>query len=419
MILRARSYLLLIFSLLSFTAFTQENYQEGYIVRSVADTVRGQIDFRDWAINPGHIAFENGQGSKTVYSPEDITCFAVGGSIYRTYTVKLYPYAKDASMLADTYSTAAPHDSTVFLRFVTGGKMNLYCYLDREDITYLFIQQRGQQPEPLQLRTSAVDNSDGTTLMSTQEIYKGQLGVLMGDCPATAKRIKNLTYTEQAMEKLIFSYNNCGKDTVEHQNAGGFNGQAVHIMPLAGFVHTSLRGGGSLDQGMEWPGYNTVSGGVGILAILPRARQQFAFFADLLYRHLNVRSNALNEGYGNSETLQFNYNQAQLDILFRYRYPTGSRFRPFVNLGVSNTLIFSNKSNLDYYDPSTNSHIIDPPFFVEGGMKNYSVGIVSGIGVEAGRFNVEARLETTDGLSTVTSENVTPTNFYLLVGFSF
>jgi hypothetical protein len=221
------------------------------------------------------------------------------------------------------------------------------------------------------------------------------------------------------MEKLVFSYNNCGKDTIEHQSAGGFNGKAVHIMPLAGFVHTSLRSGGSLDQGMEWPGYNTFSGGVGLLAILPRARQQFAFFADLLYNHLNAQRNALKEGYGNTETLQFNYSRAQLDVLFRYRYPTGSRIRPFVNLGVSNTLIFSNKSNLDVYDAGSNTHFIDAPFFTEGGMKNYMMGIVGGIGIEAGRFNVEARLETTDGLSSVNGENVTPTNFYLLFGFSF
>jgi len=418
MTLTARPYLSLIFTLLSFTAFTQENYQAGYIVRSGADTVRGRIDFRDWAINPGHINFENRQGSRTVYSPQEITCFFVGGSIYRSYMVKLYAYAKDASMLTDTYSNAAPHDSTVFLRLVTGGKMNLYCYLDREDITYLFIQKQGTNPEQLQIRTSAVDNN-GITLMSTQEIYKGQLSISMGDCPATARHIGNVAYTEQAMEKLVFSYNNCGKDTVEHQSAGGFNGNAVHIMPLAGFVHTSLRSGGSLDQGMAWPSYNTVSGGAGILAILPRSRQQYAFFVDLLYRHLNVRSNALSEGYGNSETLQFNYSQAQLDFLFRYRYPTGSRVRPFVNLGLSNTLIFSNKSNLDFYDPSTNTHTIDAPFFTEGGMKSYMVGIVGGLGIEAGRFNAEARLETTDGLSSVEGENVTPTIFYLLVGFSF
>jgi len=108
-----------------------------------------------------------------------------------------------------------------------------------------------------------------------------------------------------------------------------------------------------------------------------------------------------------------------LDFLFRYRYPTGSRVRPFVNLGLSNTLIFSNKSNLDFYDPSTNTHTIDAPFFTEGGMKSYMVGIVGGLGIEAGRFNAEARLETTDGLSSVEGENVTPTIFYLLVGFSF
>ncbi len=404
--------------LLSLTATAQENYQDGYVVFSGKDTVKGRIDFREWTINPNQIAFEDARsGKKTQYSPNDLSAFAVSGDVYRTYLVKIFPYARDASQVTDEYATAAPHDSTVFLRLVTGGKLNLYSYFDASNINYFFVQRPGTVPEQLQIRTSATTDNNGQPSMATQDLYKGQLAGMLTDCPAVVRKAAHVGYSENALHRLIFAYNNCGKDTVEGAPADAEHGKAVRLVPMIGGFHTSLHVTGDFYSGINWPGYSSVTGGVGVLGILPRSRQQFSLFADVLYSHFNSLGSTVDKGYGLYQFAQLTYDQAQLDLMFRYRYPTMSHIRPFVNIGFSNSLIFNNKSFQEYYEagePTTKQ----PIYGSSGSLKSSLTAFLGGVGVEVRRFSIEARIYKTDGLSNITGNNFTPTSYVLLVGFS-
>jgi hypothetical protein len=396
----------------------QENFQDGYIVLSHQDTVRGQIDFRDWVASPRQISFRDlSGGKKTTYLPEALTAFFVNGEVYRSYTVRVTPYTREASQAAEDV-VAAPYDSTLFLRLVTGGKLSLYFY-QGSDITYFFIQRQAAIPEQLLISTTEVKNN-GLNSIVTEELYKNQLTGWLADCPATARRAAGAVYTEHSLHKLIFAYNNCGKDTVERRETGAPQGKAVSFMPLLGYFHSSLHVTGSLyESRMSWPSDNSVTGGVGMQLVLPRARQKFAFFMDVLYRHYKSQGSVLVVDNGLTEQGVFDYDQVQVDFQFRYRFPTAGRVRPFLNIGASGTTLFNNKSYQDQHDVITDQHTLLPMFGFSGDMKTSQFGLIGGGGIQAGRFSLEARIEKSDGLSSVNEASATLTNFYLLAGFSF
>jgi hypothetical protein len=67
------------------TAFCQENYLKGYIVRLTGDTLHGFIDYRNWDRNPDKISFkEIPNAENAIYTPLTIKAFGVRDEIYKS-----------------------------------------------------------------------------------------------------------------------------------------------------------------------------------------------------------------------------------------------------------------------------------------------------------------------------------------------
>jgi len=408
---------------LSLSAIAQENYKDGYIVRSDRDTVRGQIDFRDWLVNPAKISFLNSQtGKSESYQAEDLSAFSVNGDVYRSFKVHINPFSLDPVVTTSDSWNGDAYDSTVFLRLIIGGKLSLYYYKDHRDLTYFFVQGQGAVqgeggvPEQLRIRNQVIDK-DGQRMVMKDEFYRGQLAVRLADCGKMTDRLGSLAYTESALRKLIFNYNNCGKDTAEQLVREDSHHRSVSFSPLLGYFHSSFRLKGALTAArMSWPSYSGLTGGVGMQVLLPRQRGQFALITDLIFSHFSSRSSTYYVNNFYSETGVLDYNMLKLDIQFRYLYPTGG-VRPFLNLGFSNSMIINNKSYQNEHNTALSEDEHDPPFGISGAMNSYQIGFIGGAGVLAGRLSVEARFERTTGLVDVASGSSPIVSWNLLVGF--
>src|SRR3979490_551931 len=122
-----KTILLIVVAFLPFSVSGQENFKDGYIVHFDKDTVRGQIDFRDWMVNPSKITFLNLQtGKREPYQPEDLSSFFANGEIYRSFKVHINPFSLDPVVTIGNNGNGDAYDSTVFLRLIVGGKINLY-----------------------------------------------------------------------------------------------------------------------------------------------------------------------------------------------------------------------------------------------------------------------------------------------------
>jgi hypothetical protein len=418
-----RTSCLLLSICLSLAAAAQGNYLDGYIVLPQNDTVRGQIDYREWYYNPEQISFRDGKtGKKSLFQPGDITAFFTGGETYESFKVTIHPYTLNTEKLTNNFQDQ-PYDSTVFLRLLTAGQLSLYYYHSHDEVEYFFTRRLNEPPVQLRIKTSLVDNN-GVKAMDREDLYIDQLRLLVIECPALSGRVSHVAYGEKDLRKLIFGYNNCGKDTVERKEGGAKSGKLVRFIPLAGYYRSSVHTAGTYQEAgsLTWPAYSSLTAGIGVQLVLPRTREQFSCFTDLLYSHFSSKTSPYAVNSATVETGYMAYNQVQLDILFRYQLPTG-KLRPFVNGGISNIILFNNNSYVISQEGGVNGNtrtsLFDGLNSTGPGPSPYEFGLTGGAGFSVGRFSLEARVQKPEGITGTMDAYTSVTNFFLLAGFSF
>ena len=133
------AWICLIFSL---STAAQRNFQPGYVVLRSGDTLRGQIDFREWGVSPRNIIFQRTQaGPNTIYAPSDLLSFSVAGEMYAGYTVRIYPLSLDPVVVVSEGFSSTPYEKSIFMRMIAGGMLNLYYFKDSTSTEYYFFSQ--------------------------------------------------------------------------------------------------------------------------------------------------------------------------------------------------------------------------------------------------------------------------------------
>jgi hypothetical protein len=421
MTLHLRSGLLLLLSCLFILSSgkAQSNFRNGYIVLQNKDTLRGKIDFREWDITPKNIVFlDTNSGKRSTYDANQLSAFQAAGESYHSFSVRIFPYSLDPVTVINEKFNTDPYDKVVFLRWITGGRLNLYLYKDSASVSYYFaVDATGHAAQLRIISRSATEK--GETGAVFDNVYKNQLVGLMADCEAVAGKIDRTSYTETPLRKLFFAYNNCGKDTVERKEKD--SGRHVLFLPMIGYANTRARFNSPLYLvgKFSFPAYSTFTGGVGVLFVLPRNQGRFSILTDVLYQHIHSQSNVYRENYFQTDNGVLNYNTWDLDIQFRYRFPTG-KVRPFIQAGLANSFIAGNKSQQNTIDAGSgtagNTTMSEP--LLGNSLKSYSPGWVAGAGIQAGRFSLEARIMKSPGMSDLSQIGSSVTNFYFLAAFA-
>src|SRR6478609_5778328 len=88
-----RLALIVMFLVVNQCMYAQKNFVQGLVVLNNGDTLRGQIDYRNWEVNPLNIQFQDNGGIKK-FSPEDLAGFEIQNEdiyISRTITKDMRP----------------------------------------------------------------------------------------------------------------------------------------------------------------------------------------------------------------------------------------------------------------------------------------------------------------------------------------
>lgn len=365
------------FLFLSLHSLAQENDQEGYVVTKDGDTLRGQ-----------------------------------------KFRVKFYPYSLDPGVVTAANWSGQPYDTTVFLRLITPGRLTLWGYRDPADAVYFFIQKAGQTPVQLRIRNRVVVHGAASDVL-TDDIYKFQLADYVAACSKIADRPVPVPYEENALKTLIDTYNRCG---VGAENTAGKR-FATHLLVLGGYLHSAVKPGGKSDATYaHWPAFSGPTGGLGVW-IQPargtKARKRWGLVIDALYDDLMVNSGIFHKNYYQIYTGKLDYMEIKGNIQLRYAYSLGN-FRPFLGVGFSNSLIFSNSSSQKYYDQSDNTTIRQSLFGSGVNFATYRPGGFGVVGLAWKRWSLEGRYERTMPLvNTTTGIKVPVTNLYALAAFAF
>lgn len=402
--------------LVSLHSVGQVSYQEGYIVRG-GDTVRGRIAYQEWGATPRRITFVGGAaGKEESLGPEEISAFFVNGELYRSQRVRIYPYSLDPAVVTDPGWRGEPYDTTLFLRLVTGGMLTLYAYLDEQGTPYFWLQAVGKPPELLRIGNKVIQKGAESDVQ-TDDLYKYQLADLVAGCPLIAQRPVEVDYEENALSRLVTTYNHCGKELV--QSRKGRYPWKVHVVPLIGGLHSSVKLSGNTDAAYAgWPSFNGPTGGLGFLFQPTRGRRRLAIQLDGLFDQFLLKSGRLQKNYYQSYTAAMEYDEIKGNLQVRYQMPVGAA-RPWIGAGVSNTLIINNTSKQDLFDASSSQTIHQPLFGSTDDMRVYRAGVFVSLGAAFKHWVLEGRAERTQGLVSLPGVTSPVTNFYLLLGYMF
>jgi hypothetical protein len=407
----------IVFLSLSFSVHGQKNFMDGYIIDKNRDSLRGQIDYRDWGTNPDHILFRQTATDKGKdLGTAELLAFGVSGDRYETHTVHIFPYMPDPEQMMINDTAGAAYDTTIFLQVAVSGKLTLWEYRETTGTNYYFINGKDGKPEELRMITRIV-YEDGSTRVSQESRYKNQLVYLLQDCAAAVSKVKNTEYTLGALRKLIFTYNNCGKDTVETTPRKRDRG-SVQFFPLAGFVTTSVKfTGNDPIASQRYPASASPVLGAGALFIVPWNRKRFSFVTDLVWQHFHSVSSSVEEtSFSIDQVGHIDYSLLKLDVLFRYRFPTGGKVRPFLEAGISNGTAMGIKAYQSYQANQNNYSYTQA--FPDGAIRTYQQGWLLGAGLSAGHWSLEGRFEAGPPISYAT-EVFSPTNsWYALLSYS-
>ena len=394
------------------SVFAQKNFIDGYIVTKNKDSLRGQIDFRDWGVTPDHIVFRQGEtGKADKYAAADLAAFGVNEQRYESHTVHVFPYSGTPEGLSSEDEIGAPYDTTIFLQVLTSGKMTLWEERTPDGTNYYFISGKSGKPEQLRVITK-VFTTQGVTKIDQVDLYHNQLTYMLQDCDAAARRVQNTDYKANSLEKLIFAYNNCGKDTVEQRRDRG----RVRVFPIAGYMSSKIRFTGDDPAAhQQYPSSSSLVAGAGALFIVPHNRQQLSFVTDVVWQHFHSVSDAAPENVYINETGHIDYSLLKVEVLFRYRYPTDG-IRPFLEGGVANSLALGLNCYESYVDRLDNSTYTSPLF--NGSLHRYQEGWILGAGLSGKRWTIEGRFEASSGISEVTNVGSPVKTWYVLASFA-
>ncbi|HXB95274.1 MAG TPA: hypothetical protein VNU70_08955 [Puia sp.] len=328
--------------------------------------------------------------------------------------VKIFPYSQDPGVVTRPGWSNVPYDTTVFLRLVTGGRLNLYTCDDGAGVTYFFISVGNAQPEQLRIQKTLVKKGAETDVL-TNDLYRYQLADLVAGCPMVAARPVEVPYEENALSRLISTYNHCGKELAA--NGKGRLHWNARLVPMAGYVHGSVKISGNTDAAYAgWPTFNLPTGGLGVFLQPTRGRRRLGIQVDALYDHLSLNSGKFQKNYYQVYTGRLDYDELKGNIQLRYQQPVGSA-RPFIAIGFSNTLIINNQSRQSLYDAGTSQNIRQPLFGSEQALRMYRPGAFVSLGTEMRHWVLEGRFEQTQGLTSLPGVNAPVTNFYVLIGY--
>ena len=237
-------YLIILFTISSFSSYAQQNFQPGYIITLTNEKIEGLINDLDWRVNPDAVQFrKNTESASTEYTALSINEFGVGNRRYWGRVVTLDQSAEKSDDLLLGVDAIKKEIDTVFVEVLVEGQITLLYSMSKNRKAHYLYEVNGKTEELIVKRTiinklDAMGNNAGKEVATT-DIYKGQLKSLMQDCSSISSTIEKTRLTTNDLQKLFIKYLSCigDKYTVEENT----NKSVVNWGIMAGAFFSSLK----------------------------------------------------------------------------------------------------------------------------------------------------------------------------------
>jgi len=318
------------------------------------------------------------------------------------------PSQMEVSGRYDSSSLSLVMDTVLLTAEFIGGKINLFSLIDQNK-SHFFIQKPGGLITELYDRKYRLQE-DGGLMEMEDKSYIHQLGKWMEDCPDLANNLLEVTYTGEALKKVVRNYNSCGrKEKTLYES--DVRKEKVQIAVLAGVgfsgfnVNTSAGGLGKLTNPVK--SNAAFAGGVSFDYFLSQTNKKFSLVGSILYNHTEGSESQYIFGPASStdytlQTLTIDYTSLHADLLWRYTIPLRGSLRPFIDAGLTFFGAISHKNTVatdEYYDNAHHVSYGDP---FQGSFKGFQAGPEGGAGLSYRRFGLEYKFELIANISGTT-----------------
>ena len=402
-------------------AFAQSNFVPAIVINNNGDSVKGQIDYRNWKKNPETITFTTASNERQKFDASTIRGFYIPAEneVYTSYDVEvdMKPGDSDDAIKNELIDSLILHKRVFLLQVMSSPVVRLYQYTDNNKDHYYFVKGDGAAVELMH----SFSYDELSKVVTENQKFREQMAALFVDCPAVNADINRIKYNSRDIESSFSKYVQCKAPgtsvaTVKKESAGTMK---IGIVAGVSSSHYDFQG----DEELIDDNYSssvTPLFGASLDIGLPRRRDQWHFVNELLYKSYNTSSTftrPYNYSYTRTSDVKLGFSYIQLNTLFRYMYPSGGTFRPFINFGFGNAFMVAENENSLHVEYSfgrvEDMKAIDGP-------KKYEFSLLGGIGVKIRRIEIEFRYMTSQkGFSPYNNLDVNTTSLQGLLVYRF
>lgn len=380
------------------TAYAQANWVTGYVVIHSGDTLRGQVDDRDWQRSPESVRFRpNAQTSERTYSVAEVVSFYVAPANQR-FIRRVGPLNMDDPKASFLPSKPTPIwvADTVFMQVLQQGPLSLAVHRDSRNIYHYMIRSDTATSWQELLSLRFVDETNNAREL---ERYKQQLFLAMRGCPTVQSQTTSAVLQENSLKKLVSAYNNCqGIVAVEATTQTKGNSLEWGLLGGAGITTVQFKAN-YLSQPIVYRSSGTVTAGLWAAYFLTKRRRQWAVYADLRYQGYAARATVVRPSY---EPDELNYEYLKVYTGFRWQYPGKRAIKPFLVIGFSNGFELASSRTV-YFN----------------GERKHEQGLFAGLGIRSNRIGLELRYERGNGMSDIRNLNSTTSTVIGQLAYTF
>ncbi|KIO77265.1 hypothetical protein TH53_10480 [Pedobacter lusitanus] len=211
----------------------QSNFQKGYVVTNVKDTLKGYIDYKEWKLNPVSIIFKSNLNAETQnFTVNNSSAWSVDGAeFYQNYLVDISMSKINISQLSVGPDTSKKREA-VFLKVLqTGKNVTLFSYIDGLKQRFYILEKNSSVPYELISQQFLKSNEEHVLVNGTG--YIRQLSIIMSKLDVgTAEerqRLGSLYYGEKDLMKIVAVINGQSLAKTKHAGVRFFAGTGLNI----------------------------------------------------------------------------------------------------------------------------------------------------------------------------------------------
>jgi hypothetical protein len=345
-----RTHLLAFLTLfLVVTSYGQTNFSETILYKNNGDSLKGQIDYRNWKLNPGTILFYQDGNAPQEFKPTDLKGFYVvpDKEYYLSEEVEIDQRAGDPVTVisANSLDKLSIRQRIFLLQLVYTPSYSLYLYeVKKRDHFYY----RQGSETPVELIHHYLYNPS-SQLVSENNFYRQQLAALFNKCAAKEAISERSRYRRKDLQSAFLKYLECSVPS-EKAEVKKSDPLSVQFGILAGISKNSFsfKGENTLLQDDGYTSSTSILAGAMIDVGLSRNFQRWHIVNELMYKSYKTGS-VYSRPYGSIYTAEYDvklhFSYIQLNTMLRYVIAPLAPVNGFITAGAGNAFMIAENEN--------------------------------------------------------------------------